>query len=222
MSTNFLAFLQVIQNQDFSPRRTEAEAQLNKANALLLKMNGFSVPVHNQSTAFEALRAKIQNFDDKLSDLHNHTLNAVSKANDAEALNDDNSDSKVVSTVEKVKNLTQEANSNLEDAEKLLTNASALLRDARDAFENLLLETQHGQDSRDKLNETLVTKQLDLYEVRQPVQQAEEHALKLEMKVGVMIVMCPLKVYNHQAFIAKVWAYLETGDNNQYSDCCDG
>jgi cellobiose-specific phosphotransferase system component IIA len=189
-------FSQEIQNQDFSPRKTEAEAELNKANALLLKMNEFSVPVHNQSKAFEALRAKIQNFDDKLIDLSDHTDNAVHKANDAETLNDANNNSKVVSTVEKVKNLTQEANSTLEDAVKLLKNASALLRNAHDAFENLLVETQNGQDSRDRLNETLVTNQLELYEVRQPVQKAEEHALKLEMKVGIMIVMCLLKVHN--------------------------
>ena len=205
MSTNFLAFSQEIQQQDFSPRRTEAEAELNKANALLLKMDGFSVPVRNHSKAFEALRAKIQNFDDKLSDLNNHTLNAVSKANEAEALNDANNNSKVMSTVEKVKNLTQEANSTLEDANKLLRNASAYLGDARDAFENLRIETEQGQDSRDRLNETLVTNQLELYEARQPVQKAEEHALKLEAKVGVMIiVLCPVKDYIHQDFIADV------------------
>ena len=198
MSTNFCEFSQEIQQQDFSARRAEAEAELNKANALLFKMDDFSVPVRNQSKAFEALRAKIQDFDDKLNDLHNHTVNAVNKASDAQALNDANNSSKVVSTVEKVKNLTQEANSTLEDANELLRNASALLGDAREAFENLLLEAQQGQDSRDRLNETLVTNQLELYEVQQPVRKAEEHALKLEAKVGIMVfIMCPFKVHNH-------------------------
>ena len=198
MSTNFCEFSQEIQQQDFSARRAEAEAELNKANALLFKMDDFSVPVRNQSKAFEALRAKIQDFDDKLNDLHNHTVNAVNKASDAQALNDANNSSKVVSTVEKVKNLTEEANSTLEDANELLRNASALLGDAREAFENLLLEAQQGQDSRDRLNETLVTNQLELYEVQQPVRKAEEHALKLEAKVGIMVViMCPFKVHNH-------------------------
>jgi ABC-type transporter Mla subunit MlaD len=196
MSTNFIVFSQDIQQQDFSPRRTEAEAELNKANVLLLKMDGFSIPVYNQSTAFEALRTKIQNFDDKLSDLQNHTLNAVTKANEAEELNDANNNSKVMSTVEKVKNLTQEANSTLEDANELLTNASAFLRDAQDSLKNLREETQQGQDSRDRLNETLVNNHLLLYEVQQPVQKAEEHALKLEAKVGIMIIiLCPLKVH---------------------------
>jgi chromosome segregation ATPase len=103
-----------------------------------------------------------------------------------------------VSTVEKVKNLTQEANSTLEDANELLRNALALLGGARDAFENLHLEAQQGQGSRDKLNETLMTNQLELYEVRQPVRKAEEHALKLEAKVGIMIViMCLFKFHNH-------------------------
>jgi len=175
-------FLKEIQNQDFSPRRTQAEAELNKANALLLKMNGFSVPVHNQSKAFEALRAKIQNFDDKLNDLINHTVNAHNKANDAEILNDANNNSKVVSTVEKVKNLTQEANSTLEDAKELVSNASALLEGAHVEFNYLLEETQRGQDLRDRLNETVVNYQLELYEVQQPVRRAQEHALKLEMK----------------------------------------
>lgn len=205
ISSNFLAFSQEIKQQDFSPRRTEAEAELNKAIALLLRMEGFSVPVHNQSKAFEDLRAKIQNFDDKLTDLHNHTVNAVSKAIEVGALNDANNNSKVMSTVEKVKNLTQEANSTQEDANELLRNASAFLSDARDALENLRLETEQGQDSRDRLNETLVTNQLELYEVRLPVQKAEEHALKLEAKVSIMIViLCPLKVHIHLAFIADV------------------
>jgi chromosome segregation ATPase len=181
-------------------------------------MNGFSVPVHNQSEAFEALRVKIQNFDDKLNDLNNRTQNTFYKANDAEALNDANNNSKVTSTVEKVKNLTQEANSTLEDANKLLRNASALLRDARIAFENLLVEIENGQVSKDKLNETLVTNEVELHAVRLPVQQAEEHAQKLDIKVGILIVMCRLKVYNNQACIAKMWAYLGTGKNNQYSD----
>ena len=201
--TNFLVFSQEIKQQDFSPRRTEAEAELNKATALLSKMDGFSVPVHNQSKAFEDLRAKIQNFDDKLTDLHNHTVNAITKAIEAGALNDANNNSKVMNTVEKVKNLTEEANGTLEDAKELLRNASAFLRDARDALENLRVETEQGQDSRDRLNETLVTNELELYEVRLPVQKAEEHALKLEAKVSIMIIiLCPLKVYIHQAFIA--------------------
>jgi Laminin Domain I. len=219
MSANFLMFSQEIQNQDFSSRRSEAEAELNKANALLLKMSGFSVPVYNQSKAFEALRAKIQNFDDRLIDLNDRTLNVVETANNAEALNSANNDSKVVSTVEKVKNLTQEANSTLEDASELLRNASALLRDAGDAFDSLNLETQQRQNLRDRLNETLVTNQLELFEVQKPLQEAEAHVLKLEAKVGVMIViMCPLKVHNHQAFIGKLCAFLKTGGNNQYND----
>jgi ABC-type transporter Mla subunit MlaD len=157
-------------------------------------MDGFSVPVRNQSKAFEALRAKIQNFDDKLSDLHNRTLNAVSKANEADALNDANNNSKVISMVENVKNLTKEANSTLKDANELLSNASAFLRDEQDALDNLRIETEQGQDSRDRLNETLVINRLELYEARQPVQKAEEHALKLEAKVGIMLViLCPLK-----------------------------
>jgi hypothetical protein len=103
-----------------------------------------------------------------------------------------------VSTVEKVKNLTQEANSTLEDANELLRNASPLLGDA---FENLCLEAQQGQGSRDKLNETLMTNQLELYEVWQPVWKAEEHALKLEAKVGIMIViMCLSKFHNHSFY----------------------
>jgi ABC-type transporter Mla subunit MlaD len=192
MSTNFLAFSQEIQQQDFSPRRREAEAELNKANALLLKMNGFSVPVRNQSKAFEALRAKIQNFDDKLSDLQNHTVNAVSKAHEAKALNDANNNSKVMSTVEKVRNLTQETNSTLEDADELLRNASVFLRDAQDALDSLRIETEQGQDSRDRLNETLETNRFELYAAEQPVERAKEHALKLEAKVSPMIIiLCP-------------------------------
>lgn len=210
ISTKFLAFSQDIKQQDISPRRTEAEAELNKAIALLLKMDGFSVPVHNQSKAFEDLRAKIQNFDDKLTDLHNHTVNAVGKAFEAGALNDANNNSKVMSMVEKVKNLTQEANSTQEDANELLKNASAFLRNARDALDDLRVETEQGQDARDRLNETLVTNQLELYDARLPVQKAEEHALKLEAKVGIMIViLCPLKVHIHQAFIADVGIFVD-------------
>lgn len=165
---------------------------MRKANALLLRMNSFSLPVHNQSKAFENLRAKIQNFDDKLNDLRNHTGNAISKASDAQALNNANNNSKVMSTVEKVKNLQQDANHTLEDSQELLRNASALLRDAREAFDNLFLEVQQGQDSRDRLNETLETNQLELYEVQQPVRRAEEHALKLEAKVSItFITVCP-------------------------------
>jgi ABC-type transporter Mla subunit MlaD len=181
-------------------------------------MDSFSVPVHNQSKAFEALRAKIQNFDDKLNDLRNHTEKAVRKANDAQALNDANNNSKVVSTVEKVKNLDQEANNTLEDANELLRNASALLGEAREAFENLLIEAQQGQDSRDRLNETLVTNHLELYEVQQPVRKAEEHALRLEAKVGVVIItVCLSEVHNQQFFITRMSAYLEPANNSQYS-----
>jgi len=155
-------------------------------------MESFSVPVHNQNKAFEDLRAKIQNFDDKLDDLHNHTRSAISKASDAQALNFANNNSKVMSTVEKVKNVTQEANHTLEDATELLRNASALLGDAREAFGNLFQEAQLGQDSRERLNETLETNHLELYEVQQPVRKAEEHALKLEAKVGITFTaMCP-------------------------------
>lgn len=175
--------LQEIQQRDFSSRKGEAEAELDKANALLLKMDSFSIPVHIQNKAFEDLRAKIQTFDEKLDNLRNHTENAVGKADDAQALNDANSNSKVMSTVDKVKNITQEANHTLEDAKGLLSNASVLLRDARNAFENLYQEAQQGQDSRERLNETLETNQLELFEVQQPVRKAEEHALKLEAKV---------------------------------------
>lgn len=155
-------------------------------------MDSFSIPVRNQNKAFEDLHAKIQSFDDKLDDLRNHTENAVGKANDAQILNVDNSNSKVMSTVDKVKNITQEANQTLEDAKELLSNASALLGDARDAFENLYQEAQQGQGSRERLNETLETNQLELHEVRQPVRKAEEHALKLEAKVSFsFITVCP-------------------------------
>jgi chromosome segregation ATPase len=156
-------------------------------------MNGFSLPVQNQSKSFENLRAKIQKFDDKLNDLRNHTENAISKASDAQALNDANNNSKVISTVEKVKNLQQDANQTLEDAQELLRNASALLGDARDAFDNLLLEVQQGQDSRERLNETLETNQLELHEVQLPVRRAEEHALKLEAKVSFMYIVVAIK-----------------------------
>jgi chromosome segregation ATPase len=153
-------------------------------------MNSFSLPVHNQSKSFENLRSKIQNFDNKLNDLRNHTENAISKASDAQTLNDANSNSKVMSTVEKVKNLQEAANRTLEDAQDLLRNASALLGDARGAFDNLFLEVQQGQDARERLNETLETNQLELYEVQQPVQRAEEHALKLEAKVSCTFTLC--------------------------------
>jgi archaellum component FlaC len=183
---------QEIQQQNFSSRNEEAEAELDKASALLRKMDSFSVPVRNQTKAFEDLRTKIQNYDDKLDDLRNHTENAVHKANDAQALNDANSNSKVISTVEKVKNITQQANHTLEDAKELLSNASTLLRDAREALENLFQEAQQGQYSRDRLNETLETNQLELYEVQQPVRKAEQHALKLEAKVSIrFFTVCP-------------------------------
>jgi chromosome segregation ATPase len=169
-------------------------------------MNSFSLPVHNQSKSFENLHAKIQNFDNKLNDLHSHTEHAISKASDAQALNDANNNSKVVSTVEKVKNLQQDSNRTLEDAQDLLRNATALLGDSREAFDNLFLEVQQGQDAREKLNETLETNQLELYEVQQPVRRAEEHALKLEAKVSCTFsILCPLSLcvslLNIQAFV---------------------
>ena len=148
-------------------------------------MKSYSLPVHNQSKAFEDLRKKIHNFDDKLEDLNNHTIASINKADEAQSLNNANSNSKISGTVDRVMNLTKEANHTLEDARILLKNASDLLGESKNAFDRLTHEHQVGQNARDELNETLVANQLELYEVEQPVKKAKDHAEKLEAKVNM-------------------------------------
>ncbi|KAJ9580421.1 hypothetical protein L9F63_024397, partial [Diploptera punctata] len=167
---------------NFAQRKTEASLELEKSKDLLKKMKSYSLPVHNQSTAFEELRKKIHEFDDKLEDLNNHTVASINKANEAQSLNNANSNSKIMGTVDRVMNLTKEANNTLEEAKDLLKNASALLGESRYAFERLAQEYQVGQNGKDELNETLTSNQLDLFEVEQPVKKAKDHAETLEAK----------------------------------------
>lgn len=65
----------------------EAETRLERSNELLNETKVFTAPVSNMTDALNAVRSRIQTFNERLDDLNNHSGSARAKAMEAGALN---------------------------------------------------------------------------------------------------------------------------------------
>ena len=100
-------------------------------------MRNFTIPITNQSKELEKLRKAIQDFDDRLEDLKNHTESAQETSDKSILLNKINKDEKLSSKVNTIKNMTKDSNETVANAKILLKNATDALDDARSATAEL-------------------------------------------------------------------------------------
>lgn len=108
-----------------------------KLDSVLNEVDSFVQPINDQNDRLKALKEELSNFDTKLADLYLWSDKSKQLSAQAEAVLKKNKESKLTTNFDKVSNYSKEAAFALSDGDELRKNASTIMLETYDKFEEI-------------------------------------------------------------------------------------
>lgn len=173
------AMLKEILDRDFATPKVKAEDELQAAKDILERAKQFVLPALRNAERVDALGKLLDNLNDRLRDLMNHSANADSVSLEADRLNKKNENPPAVAKIRRILTTKEGIDTALEEGGRLIEEAKALLEEAKDNFADLEANDDRLKGLIDRLRDFVKDLDDGLKDVVLEVRQAVGHAKKL-------------------------------------------
>lgn len=160
------------------------EKQLEKTTSFLLDIEKFNGPVKAQTDELEALRAEIGQFSDRLEDLHDWSIEANKRSNEAHALHFKNKNATINSKFNAVTNHTKETQDNIENTKLLSKKGEITLGEIHIFVGSLENINNELKDVNTQIDKVLPTKDEEYAALQDTITEAINNQNKLAESVS--------------------------------------
>ncbi|CAG9836790.1 unnamed protein product [Diabrotica balteata] len=177
------AIFDVMKEYNLTQKDANANASLKKVEDILKNVTDFKLPVENLKKEVKEVEDNLKKFYKKLDSLYNHTQFSLNMAKEAEDIMGKIGKDRLKNKLEDIENKLTQSKVNLDDSDKFLANASALLEVSVGKLKQLQDAPEILESFNNNFNNELENNKIELENIEKLRPQVQEHATNLSKRV---------------------------------------